>query len=83
MPYFSGVHYKIEENTDCWIAVSHKPNKGGYIFINRVFLKGYLHRMIYNERVKTLHQGERIRHSCKNKTCINPAHLYTSMQIEH
>jgi hypothetical protein len=80
MPYFSGVRYKIEEKSNCWIAVSHKPNKGGYIFINRLFLKGYLHRMIYNERVKTLLSGERIRHSCKNKTCINPAHLYILMQ---
>jgi hypothetical protein len=39
--------------------------------------------LIYRERVKPLIPGERIRHSCKNKTCINPAHLYTLIEKEH
>jgi hypothetical protein len=78
MPHFYGVKYKIDEKTGCWIVISNKPNTAGYIFINRVFTKGYLHRMMYNERIKPIDSGERIRHSCNNKICINPAHLFQS-----
>jgi len=79
MLHFSGIHYKIDEATSCWIAVSHNPNTAGYIYINRVFLKGYLHRIIFSERVKPLAAGERIGHICKNKLCLNPDHLTSSM----
>jgi len=76
MPHFTGVHYKMDEKTGCWMVLSNKPNTAGYIYINRVFLKGYLHRIAYSKHIKPITSYDRIRHTCKNKTCINPAHLY-------
>lgn len=79
MLFFSGVNYRIDKVTNCWITVSHKPTKSGYIYINRVYKKGYLHRLLFSDRIKPVVTGERIKHSCKNKTCINPEHLYSTI----
>lgn len=72
---YYGINYRIDENTGCWIVTSHKANKAGYVYVNRVFRKGYLHRIAYSEKVRPVLAGERIRHICRNKTCINPQHL--------
>lgn len=74
---YCGVTYRIDERTKCWIVCSHRPNKAGYIYINRRFKSGYLHRMIYNDKTQSLKPGERIYHNCSKKTCINPEHLYS------
>lgn len=68
--------YEIDEDTGCWLVTSHKPHLSGYVYINRGYRRGYLHRLLYEEKHGKIPAGYQLRHMCPNRHCINPEHLY-------
>lgn len=68
------IEYTIDSN-GCHVCVSHYKNESGYITIKRDGVLQYLHRYMYSLYHGELDEGEVIRHSCDNPSCINIDHL--------
>jgi hypothetical protein len=70
------IQYYEDEN-GCWICISHTINRShGYpeLIINGKF--GAMHHHIWEyEHGRKVGKGMVVRHTCNNRTCINPAHL--------
>lgn len=72
----SGVTYE----GDCWLRlVGARPgnasNGGGYSRVGRNGKTVYAHRLAYEVWVGPIPAGLQIDHLCRNRSCINPAHL--------
>jgi hypothetical protein len=65
--HYHGVVFQIDKDSGCWLVTSHKTIKAGYVYVNRIFMKGYLYRIAYSEEVRPVLAGERIKHLCRNK----------------
>ncbi len=66
-------HVKKIDGSDCWLWTGYK--RGGY---GRLKLEGVLkeaHRVSYEYYVGKIPEGLVIDHLCRNRSCINPAHL--------
>jgi hypothetical protein len=70
---------KIQPQGDCWIWQG-APTANGYgRFSERAelgkILTQYAHRLIYEILVGPISEGLHIDHLCRNRMCVNPAHL--------
>ena len=68
------IEYEIHR--DCWVCVSHKSNNSGYAFLDRNGKHMGVHRYVYRLTFGEIPKGLLICHTCNNKLCINPDHLY-------
>ena len=71
------IEYKIEG--ECWICTSYKLNGAGYPCVRRSEI--YPGKMTVAKYLYFLYKGSLLRrdlvcHTCNNKLCINPDHLY-------
>lgn len=75
---------EIDTNTNCWLWLGQKSHVGYGILITRFGIPGdregelvarFVHRLAYNEFVKSP-LGMSVNHTCRNKHCFNPGHLY-------
>ena len=68
--------HTVNEETDCWIwNGTTEENKKYYPQLRIDGVNYYVHKLIarvYNN------EGSIIKHSCKNKRCVNPDHLKTA-----
>ncbi len=70
------IKYNINEE-GCWICISHKPGNKGYPCIKIQGIGFRLNRLILEEKLnRTIKIGFMALHTCNNKQCINPDHLY-------
>lgn len=65
---------KIPENPfDCWLWQASKVNGyGQFIVAGRLFMA---HRIAYRETKGAIPRGFHIDHICRQRACVNPAHL--------
>ena len=72
------VSYKIDEETECWMA--HGSHQGNGYAYKRLKVDGKwtsmgLHRLSYVLFVGDIPQASIVSHMCYNKRCVNPKHL--------
>ncbi len=68
-----------EPNSGCWLWTAATNGKGGYgLFCVKGETKWenkYAHRVSYEHHVGPIPDGLDIDHLCRNRACVNPAHL--------
>jgi hypothetical protein len=66
-----GRHYVVDPVSGCWMWIRHIDRYGyGHA------AEGELaHRRVYRERVGEIPAGLALDHLCRNRSCVNPAHL--------
>lgn len=73
---------KVNKTDSCWLWTA-RLNRDGY---GRFGIFGEMmlaHRVSWLLSGNTIPEGHVLRHKCKNKNCINPAHLETGTQAEN
>ena len=81
-PKYKPVRFKITEN-GCWEIYSHKPITNGYIILNRKGKMIRLHRKAYEIFNGPIPNGLFVCHTCDNKICINPDHLFIGSALDN
>lgn len=65
---------KVEKTKTCWNWIGYKNIKGyGRFWINKTTLMA--HRLSYELSKGEIPTGLEIDHLCRNRSCVNPAHL--------
>lgn len=65
---------KVDKQSDCWVWTGAiKPN--GYGTFGAGKKTCYAHRWAYEHVVGSIPDGMHIDHLCRNRACVNPAHL--------
>jgi hypothetical protein len=77
-----GPKFRVDEETGCWNWVAARDTTG----YARILIDGRLqpaHRIAYEIAVGPIPAGFQIDHLCRNKSCINPAHLEAVTPVQN
>lgn len=67
---------KVEKRADgCWIWIGYVHPRCGYGMFHFRDKQGYAHRAAYEMFVGPIPAGLTLDHLCRNRACVNPAHL--------
>ena len=70
----SPVEYIVDAETGCWVWQRGRDSKG-YGMTKRAGKATVAHRMVYERHVGRIPDGLQLDHLCRNRSCVNPAHL--------
>lgn len=65
---------KVDTSGDCWVWTA-SGNGSGYGQIRTGGRLRYAHRLAYEHLVGPISDGMQLDHLCRNRACVNPAHL--------
>lgn len=65
---------KVEKSDGCWLWTATKTPLGYGHFWHEGRMRG-AHRFAYEDTVGAIPEGQTIDHVCKNRGCVNPAHM--------
>lgn len=69
---------KINKTDDCWLWTGAKQNRGYGNYRSKL-----AHRVSYERYIGPIPNGLTIDHLCRNRLCVNPAHLEPVTQYEN
>lgn len=72
----------VEKTEGCWNWIG-SGNPKGYGKVRVLGKLIYAHRRIYELLVGPIDPGLDVHHKCKNRACVNPAHLQLVTRKEH
>lgn len=72
--YCKQPEYIVDSETGCWVWQRAKTDKG-YGVRRADGRNQYAHRLSYEKHVGPIPEGLHIDHLCRNRACVNPAHL--------
>jgi hypothetical protein len=74
---------KVEKTDTCWNWTGSTDRGYGKIGLRRGVAPLYAHRVSYEFHVGPIPAGLQLDHLCRNRSCVNPAHLEPVTQREN
>lgn len=67
---------KVDTSGDCWVWLAGRSSGGyGKFRLSRPRRMVSAHRFSYEQVVRPIPEGLTLDHLCRNRACVNPAHL--------
>ena len=74
---------RVDTSGDCWIWTGAKQTQGYGVLLKHIWGEQLAHRWIYKHTHGELPDNVLVRHSCDNKSCVNPSHLDIGYAIDN